>query len=1007
MTHSNIKRRSLLAVVLTTFISLLNGDSTAAPQSVTKPGEDWTIISRILQQHCVACHNHETREGGLSLSTGAEFLQGGDEGSVYDAEHPLQSRFLEVVTPVDGVAEMPYEKAPLSQLEREELKRWLSKGAFWPEDVILEVGPVSDTDWWSWQPVSRPGIPISASDSRWPRHAIDTFILAKLQDEELTPSDEASAEHRIRRVYFDLIGLPPSAEEIQEFAADTDPRAFEKLVDRLLASPRYGERWGRHWLDVVHYGDTHGYDKDKPRPNAWPYRDYVIRSFNQDRPAAEFVAQQLAGDVLPTDDPESVLGTGFIAAGPWDFIGQVEVPESKIDGKIARHLDRDDMVRTTLESFCSITVGCARCHHHKFDPISQADYYQLQAVFAAVDRADRPFDLDPAVVDQRRDVENRMAAWQKRNDQLEQEIGRKYGASVNDIEKEIDQLLTPADEAKPEFGFHSEIAKTPKQEKWVQLDLGEVRAVSKVQLVGCHDTYANIGAGFGFPVRFRIELSNDVNFKEGVRVVVARTDRDFLNPGVVPIAFSFETSPAQYVRVTATQLAERANDYIFALAELQVWDEKNQLISSGSKVTSLDSIEAPERWSRANLIDGYWYGSWLEEELQVKLRQLALNRTERWEKISQSPLHRQKLELQSEYERLEKEKSAIPAPQMVYAGTTKFSPQGNFKATQGKPRTIHVLNRGNVLSPGEQVHPGPVTSLGDLGIAFGGAEQHDESDARVALASWITHADNPLFWRSMANRVWVYHFGRGLVDSPNDFGRMGQLPSHPQLLDWLASELRDSGGSIKRLHRMICTSSTYQQSSRYRERAVAVDGSNRWYWRMNRRRLEAEAIRDATLAAAGRLDLKMYGPGFQDFVIEKPEHSPHYEYHLFDPSNPSSHRRAVYRFIVRSQQQPFMTTLDCADPSMQVDKRNETITPQQSLALLNNAFMLEMASEFAEDIQQTSGNPESEVEQLYLRALGRFPTEDEVRTIVPYMRQHGLENVCRLVFNLNEFLFVD
>ena len=186
--------------------------------------------------------------------------------------------------------------------------------------------------------------------------------MAKLEDEELTPSDEASAEHRIRRVYFDLIGLPPSAEEIQEFAADTDPRAFEKLVDRLLASPRYGERWGRHWLDVVHYGDTHGYDKDKPRPNAWPYRDYVIRSFNQDRPAAEFVAQQLAGDVLPTDDPESVLGTGFIAAGPWDFIGQVEVPESKIDGKIARHLDRDDMVRTTLESFCSITVGLSLIH---------------------------------------------------------------------------------------------------------------------------------------------------------------------------------------------------------------------------------------------------------------------------------------------------------------------------------------------------------------------------------------------------------------------------------------------------------------------------------------------------------------------------------------------------------------------------------------------------------------------------------------------------------------------
>ena len=977
--------------------------------SANPPTEgSWKSASQVLVAHCIRCHNEQTQEGGLSFATRASLLVGSEEGAVVDLDSPQKSRLLEVVIPIDGVAEMPLEKEALSPEEIEILQRWLIEGAQWPEGEVLREGPVVDTDWWSWRPLHSPDVPdVSPVTWQWPQRPIDRFILRRLEDHQLSPSPRANRSQQIRRVYFDLIGLPPTAEEIEEFVNDKDPRAFEKLVDRLLASPRYGERWGRHWLDVVHYGDTHGYDKDKPRPNAWPYRDYVIRSLNQDRPVVDFVRQQLAGDVMETEDPESVLGTGFIAAGPWDFIGQVEVAETKIDGQIARHLDRDDMVRTTLESFCSVTVGCARCHHHKFDPISQADYYRLQAVFAAVDRADRPYDLDPEISQKRRAIDEQLQEWRDRSGRVQELINEKFGSSVEEIQGQIDELLTPGNRAKPEYGYHSQIANSPDQEKWVQLDLGSEKSISKIRIVGCHDSFGNIGAGFGFPVRYRIEASNDAEFKNDVQVIVDRSKTDVLNPGVIPLDFSFDSIRARYVRITATRLAHRQNDYIFALAEVQLWEEQNQRLTDEITVTSLDSIEAPVRWARKNLIDDYWYGSWLSLEQQAKVMQLESDRIQRWEEIANSPLSVEMKKLDEERRFLEEKRAKLPPQSMVYAGTTKFSPQGNFKATEGMPRKIHVLIRGNVLTPGEEVSPGGIEALGDLDLAFDGVEDQSEGDARLALANWITDSTNPFFWRSMANRAWVYHFGRGLVDSPNDFGRMGQLPTHPELLDWLAVELRRSDGSLKHLHRIICSTSTYQQASANRTDGLNLDASNQWYWRMNRRRLEAEAIRDATLAASGKLDLRMYGPGYQDFVVEKPEHSPHYEYHLFDPSDPASHRRAVYRFIVRSQQQPFMTTLDCADPSMQVDKRNETITPQQSLALMNNAFMLEMADDLAVDLQRITDQPADQIRQLYLRALGRAATAEEVAAIEPYLDQHGLENVCRLIFNLNEFLFVD
>jgi hypothetical protein len=343
---------------------------------------------------------------------------------------------------------------------------------------------------------------------------------------------------------------------------------------------------------------------------------------------------------------------------------------------------------------------------------------------------------------------------------------------------------------------------------------------------------------------------------------------------------------------------------------------------------------------------------------------------------------------------------------MVYAAATQFEPQGNFQPTGGVPRTVKVLHRGNVQQPVGDTTPGTVPLPG-IPEVFDLPSGHTEGDARAALAGWITRRDHPLTWRSIVNRVWQYHFGRGLVDSPNDFGRMGQEPTHPELLDWLAADFRDHGMSLKRLHRMIVTSTVYRQSSDHHEANASMDGDNRFLWRMNRRRLEAEEIRDAMLAATGRLNTAMGGPGYYLFVLERPEHSPHYEYDKFDMDDPATHRRSLYRFIVRSQPDPYMTTLDCADSSQSTPQRNETLTALQALSLLNNPFSIAMANRFAAELEMRAGTVEEKVDWAFRRTLGRSPNESERRDLAEFASQRGWANLCRVLFNLSEFVFVD
>ena len=1053
--------------------------------------------------------------------------------------------------------------------------------------------------WWSLRALKRPLVPdAKGADAGRVNTPIDLFVIDTHREKGLRLSPEADRRTLIRRLYFDMIGLPPSPAEVEAFLMDPDPQAYKKLVEHTLAQPGYGERWARHWLDVVHYGESHGYDKDKPRPNSWPYRDYVIRAFNEDKPYARFVKEQLAGDVLWPETVDGIVATGFIAAGPWDFIGHAEVPEEKIDGKVARHLDRDDMVMTTMNSFCSITVQCAQCHDHKLDPVTMKDYYSLQSVFAALDRADRPYDAGPEMAAKR-------GALQKEQSRVQDELAKTRKAieglktpEVIALDKEIATLSEKLGGSRKgegarsnRYGYHSQVAGSQDSVKWVQIDLGEAKRLDKIVIVGA-DEYGF--ADFGFPHRFRVESSNKEDFSKA-QLLLGAEEADFPRPGATPVVVEGKESVARYVRVTASKLWSRRNkgqpkskDWIFALGEMAVISGDS--LAKVQAVTAHDSIEAGPRWAKAALIDGI-YGAyplhalvssemsptngyhssfaetaetpkWVQLDLgtvveidrielhparptdfpdtpgfgfpvrftievaegpeetgrtvyadeskadyqnpgekvvsfegkmkgrlvtlqasklsmpsgaggfmlalgemrvfsegvlvsgQAKVSSLDSINSGRWHqnhlvdgftsrvkidgavtqllrlaevgsselreelkgqtakrdalmvKLAYPKLTQGEKELAGQLETVNSKLQTLGKPQMVYAGTV-YKGGGTFKGRAhvgGKPREIFILNRGDVTQPGDPVQPATVPGVVPGGSPdFDLAEGHKEGDRRVALAEWITHPENSLTWRSIVNRVWQYHFGRGIVETPNDFGHVGGLPSHPELLDWLAVEFRDGGGSMKKLHRMILNSAVYKQSSAHDEAQYEHDDSNQFLWRQNRRRIEAEALRDTVLLVTGKLDRKMGGPSFMDFVIEQPQHSPHYQYHKANHDDPSTHRRSVYRFIIRSQPQPFMDTLDCADPSQLVDKRGETTTALQALALLNNAFMVRMAEHFATNVARAD-DPVSLAVHL---TLSRKPSAEEHSMLQAFAGKHGLPAMCRLLFNFSEFSFVD
>jgi hypothetical protein len=740
-------------------------------------------IRPVLVERCQKCHSAAVArpKGGLRLDTRDGTRRGGTSGPAVVPGDLDASALYQAITAADGYSPMP-PKETLPAPVIADFRRWIEMGAPDPRDAsgasprpLVSGGA---RDWWSLRPLSRPDVPPAPSAlAGWCRTPIDRFIAAKLAEKGLHPSPEADRRTLIRRLSFDLLGLPPTPEEIAAFLEDRSPDAYERLVDRLLDSTHHGERWARHWMDLVHFAETHGHDQDRIRPNAWPYRDYLIAAFNRDTPYARFVQEQVAADAMFPDEPGLVVALGMIAAGPWDESSLRDIRDDSIDRQIGHYMDRDDMVATVMSTFASATVHCARCHDHKFDPISQEDYYSLQAVFAGVDKAERPYDIDPAVSRQRSAVST--------------ELGRMQG-------------------------------------------------------------------------------------KE--------TDRS----------------------------------------------------------------------------------AWLAAEL-----------------------------------------GALPPPKLVFAAAADFAPDAGHKPPGG-PRPVHMLRRGDIHQPIAAAVPGTLGCLAGLPTRFALPPGSDESARRVALARWLTDRRNPLTWRSIVNRVWQSHFGRGLVTTPNDFGRMGALPSHPELLDWLAVQFRDSGGSLKTLHRLIVTSATYRQDSKDDPSTAAVDSDATWLWRQHRHRLDAESIHDAILSAAGRLDTTMGGPSVQQFTLSPGVHvTPVVDYTRYDWDSPGAARRSVYRFHFRTLPDPFYDALDSADASQLTAVRNESTTPLQALVLLNNPFVLRQCEHFAARLERLAPDADRRISLAFDLVYGRRPVEEEIEVLKAYSSRRGWANLCRLLLNSNEFLFIN
>ena len=951
----------------------------------------------VLEQHCVRCHSSLSRKGDLSLETFDDLRQNG----FVVAGDPDGSHLVALVTSDGGNApKMPKAGQPLSSEQVEIIRRWIRDGANWPKGVVIREQSKADSSWWSLQPVHvSPGSPAT----------IDAFLLAKLSASKLQPGRQADRRTLIRRLYFDIIGLPPAPDDVTSFVANPDPLAYEKLVDRLLASQHFGERWARHWLDIAHYADTHGFERDKRRDNAWRYRDYVIRSFNDDKPYDQFLREQLAGDVIAPDDPDSVVATGFLAAGPWDYVGQVETKSPALR-RAARALDLDDMVTQVMTSTMAMTVNCARCHDHKLDPILQREYYQLTAVFAGLKRADRE-------IGERARTEYEAAKKQLEN-------------SIRDVDLKIGQLegsgIDLADIVGGGNGFGSGKkglgidARTGRMQERPFGDLGNVKP-GNFGLCGC-----DFVDGVFVPASGRTQISATGLFAEDLPVNSGKA-WDMIRNGPVSSQFSTKLGGTDFNSDGHSMIGLHANagitfdlnairsgwadadtddaaDLVFRFSTVVGYGGRPEQPSAEYSVL-LDGIRKAHRKIGRNDADN------VEFEIPPTARFLTFISTDggngyshdqisfgdpqltRVNHDNQTPDHTKQLaELRSRKLKLKVQLQKLGEPPLLYGVVAETPPE------------VKILVRGDPETPtDETVKPGTLGWKKQEQI-FGDADM-PEGQRRLALATWITDENNPLTGRVIVNRLWHWHFGRGIVGTPSDFGYGGERPSHPELLDWLAAELIRSNWSLKHIHRLIVTSQAYRMVSTADDRGSAeIDSDNRLLWRINSRRLEAEAVRDAVLATTGKLNLKMFGPGYRDFDYQE-AYAPIYTYKTVD--SPELSRRSVYRFIVRTTPQQFLATLDCADPANFTPKRNITTTALQSLALFNNDFMLRQSRYFAERLEREAETLDEQISLAFQLVFARPVTDDELVAARSLVDEHGLMHVCRVLFNANEFVYVD
>ncbi len=997
----------------------------------------------LLVKHCHECHSHAAKKSknGLLLDSVAAILAGGEAGPAIVPGAPEQSLLVKAVRHSSPDLQMPPQgKAQLSEAEIATLVEWVAGVQPGP----ATVGRVG-LDWWSLKPLRRPGIPsppdavVSGQSGKggWAAAAapsrnsergllksaanpIDAFIAAQLQAQKLSPSPETDARTLIRRLHFDLIGLPPSPEEVEAFERESQggkrQAAIANLTDKLLASPRHGERWARHWLDTIHFADTHGFEHDLFRTNAWRYRDYVISAFNRDVPWPRFIREQLAADVFYPAEPQLAAALGFLGAGPLDTSTQSTAPRT------FDYLDRDDLVTQTMSAFASTTAHCARCHAHKFDPIPQEDYYALQAVFAGITKSDVSFDEAAETGVERRHWQGLVAAAEAKNAgalltpeheavvaRWEAAHGQRGGTEW--LPLALDSLVSSDGSTlkREADGSVSAGGTRPERDTYTVTATTALTSVTALRLEVLRDEQLPM-KGPGRQDNGNLHLSEvevrllGAGSTNAMRLKVKRATADFDQAGWT-IQQALDGNEK-----TAWGIHPRVGESHWAVFEF----ESPVTLAAGARlVVALRQLHGGGHLiGRFRLSATDSPNATAEAVPPLVAAGLKLGRAQRTaEQRLAIAAHALRLHAQAELAKL-------PAPAQVFA----------VKAGM-EPKPVHVLKRGDITKPGQRAEPGALSALAELPARFVGTQR--EADRRVALADWLADPRNPLTWRSAANRVWHFHFGRGLCDTPSDFGRMGSLPSHPELLDWLACELRDSGGSLKHLHRLIVTSATYRQSSQWlvmsnqsaaRRRLsthylaptkhasdpAAADANNAYLWRMNRSRLDAESFRDAVLAVSGRLDLTLGGPGTQHFQLSKgPQATPKVDYTPFDWDSPGAGRRSIYRVVWRGIADPFMEALDFPDAALLQPTRPFSASALQALTLFNNDFVLRHSEHFAARVEQLGTDTPARVKAAVRLAYQRAATPEEVRALATYAEQHGLPALGRVLFNSNEFLFIN
>lgn len=983
----------------------------AIVHAAESPGDHFDRqVAPLLAGRCLECHNPGDKKGGLDLTTRDAALTGGEGGSSLEPGDAEASYLWQRVL----ADEMPPKK-PLADAEKTLLEDWIRDGAAWGTTPIDRFRYTSGTragyDWWSLQPLSSTKVPSpkASSPTFAIRNPIDAFVLDKLNQQRLAPSTEADRRALIRRLSFDLLGLPPTPEEIASFVADTSADAYERLVDRLLASPHYGERWARHWLDVARFGESDGFEYDRLRPNAWVYRDWVVNALNDDLPYDEFARQQIAGDVLRPEDASATVASGFLVCGAHDAL----IPAGDIMRQIMRQDEMEDLVGTVAQTFVGLTANCARCHDHKFDPIRQSEYYQLASALAGVARGDRELPtLPPADASA---LQTQLAAARSELRAIEQ-------PAISRVRAEREQAGVKAVRpvAKLRWDFVASADSAPAIDD-VEL-LGGAAFSAEGLVLNSQDAYAQTKP-LPFAIRektleARMSLAN-LTQRGGAAISLQTPGGDQFDaivfgerqPGhwmagsesfqrTRELGGTKETSAAgEFVHIAITYAANGditcyRNGIVygkpynagpplpFDAGQSQiVFGLRHAPVGAGKLLSGIvrdaaiydRALTAEEVAATAGVPNQIVTDEQLFNHLSAGDRQ-TLNR------------------LREQIKSLERQ---LDPPR-----------QKAFVVTPVAAAVTHRLERGNPLTKGEVVTPGGIASLRGLPADFGLKADAPDKDRRQKLAEWITSPQNPLFARVMVNRIWHYHFGVGIVDTPNDFGFGGGRPSHPELLDWLAQRFIEDGFRLKSLHRLIVVSSTYRQASLPNAAAMKVDAGGRLLWRFPPRRLEAEVVRDAVLAVSGELNLQRGGPGFQDFDLQNQANTAVYVPR--DVAQPEFQRRSLYRVWARGARHPLLDAFDCPDTTVTSPSRGVTTTPLQALSLFNNSFMLRMSQKFSERAaHETDGTLPASVDRLYRLALGRALADAERKRVESFAKEFGLPALCRALLNSNEFLYVE